>query len=306
MWLIGLVTGSEYAKAQPTLATKIRRIRGNPGPAARHESLRHRTRRHGKIAWGRSDIGGHPVVAVLPSRSPTRIWRAAPGRRLLNWGERELDLGLALEILNRELGSLLLEGAGGSNGAFLQVGLIDEISLAICPAVDGVKGAQRSMTRLTTYLAICGPRSDCRDGIPLLSQCKARKQKMDVLGTQTKENFAILRIIKEIEMPNHGFRLAPPLPRKQWGCGKPLREQHRFGKPQGPLNTVSGDETVNNDLPIITTAARPTIGSEESASYNGPHPNRLLAFCWKLLSSRSIGQVARLLDNGRGIKPRSP
>jgi riboflavin biosynthesis pyrimidine reductase len=58
---------------------------------------------------------------------------------------------LALEILNRELGieRLLLEGAGGSNGAFLQVGLIDEISLAICPAVDGVKGAQRSMTRLT-------------------------------------------------------------------------------------------------------------------------------------------------------------
>jgi RibD C-terminal domain len=128
---------------------------------------------------------------------------------------------LALEILNRELGieRLLLEGAGGSNGAFLQVGLIDEISLAICPAVDGVKGAQRSMTRLTTYLAICGPRSHCRDGIPLLSQCKARKQKMDVLGTQTKENFAILRIIKEIEMPNHGFKLPPRLPRKQWGCG---------------------------------------------------------------------------------------
>jgi riboflavin biosynthesis pyrimidine reductase len=35
-------------------------------------------------------------------------------------GEQELDLGLALEILGRELGleRLLLEG-GGSNGAFL-------------------------------------------------------------------------------------------------------------------------------------------------------------------------------------------
>jgi riboflavin biosynthesis pyrimidine reductase len=50
---------------------------------------------------------------------------------------------LALEILNRELGieRLLLEGGGGSNGAFLRAGLIDEISLAICPAVDGAKGA---------------------------------------------------------------------------------------------------------------------------------------------------------------------
>jgi riboflavin biosynthesis pyrimidine reductase len=58
-------------------------------------------------------------------------------------GEHDLDLALALEILNRELGleRLLLEGGGGSNGAFLRAGLIDEISLAICPAVDGAKGA---------------------------------------------------------------------------------------------------------------------------------------------------------------------
>ena len=50
---------------------------------------------------------------------------------------------MALDILNRELGieRLLLEGGGGSNGSFLRAGLIDEISLAICPAVDGAKGA---------------------------------------------------------------------------------------------------------------------------------------------------------------------
>jgi riboflavin biosynthesis pyrimidine reductase len=53
-------------------------------------------------------------------------------------GERDLDLGLALEIRNRELGvkRLVVEGGGG-NG----VCLIDEISLVICPAVDGAKGA---------------------------------------------------------------------------------------------------------------------------------------------------------------------
>jgi riboflavin biosynthesis pyrimidine reductase len=58
-------------------------------------------------------------------------------------GEQRLDLGLALEILNRELGieRLLLEGGGGSNGSFLRAGLIDEISLTTCPAVDGAKGA---------------------------------------------------------------------------------------------------------------------------------------------------------------------
>ncbi len=58
-------------------------------------------------------------------------------------GKHEIDLGLALEILNRELGikRLLLEGGGGSNGSFLRAGLVDEISLAILPAVDGARGA---------------------------------------------------------------------------------------------------------------------------------------------------------------------
>ena len=54
-----------------------------------------------------------------------------------------LDLGLTLEILKRELGvkRLLLEGGGAANGAFLRAGLIDELSLILCPAVDGAKGA---------------------------------------------------------------------------------------------------------------------------------------------------------------------
>jgi riboflavin biosynthesis pyrimidine reductase len=58
-------------------------------------------------------------------------------------GETELDLGLTLEILNRELGvkRLILEGGGVSNGAFLRAGLVDELSLIQCPAVDGAKGA---------------------------------------------------------------------------------------------------------------------------------------------------------------------
>jgi riboflavin biosynthesis pyrimidine reductase len=36
---------------------------------------------------------------------------------------------------------LLLEGGGSTNGGFLRAGLIDELSLILCPAVDGAKGA---------------------------------------------------------------------------------------------------------------------------------------------------------------------
>ena len=99
----------------------------------------------GKIAWGRSEIGGDPIVAVLTEQVSDAHLAGLrqDGVSYIFAGERELDLGLALEILNRELGieRLLLEGGGGSNGSFLRAGLIDEISLAICPAVDGAKGA---------------------------------------------------------------------------------------------------------------------------------------------------------------------
>ncbi len=44
-------------------------------------------------------------------------------------GGQELDLGQALEILNRELGIKRLEinGGGSTNGAFLRAGLIDQL-----------------------------------------------------------------------------------------------------------------------------------------------------------------------------------
>jgi riboflavin biosynthesis pyrimidine reductase len=100
---------------------------------------------NGKIAWGRSDIGGDPIVVVLSERVADAQLAGLrdEGVSYIFAGEAELDLALALEIVNRELGvkRLLLEGGGGANGAFLRAGLVDEISLILCPAVDGAKGA---------------------------------------------------------------------------------------------------------------------------------------------------------------------
>jgi riboflavin biosynthesis pyrimidine reductase len=149
-WLIGRVTGSEYAKAAaypdhadktyPREAWFARRDAADPG-VAWGIALDAR----GKIAWGRSEIGGDPIVAVL-TKQVSDAHLAGLRRDGVSYifaGDRQLDLGLALEILNRELGieRLLLEGGGGSNGSFLRAGLLDEISVAICPAVDGAKGA---------------------------------------------------------------------------------------------------------------------------------------------------------------------
>lgn len=103
---------------------------------------------HGKIVWGRADIGGDPVVAVLTNQvSDARLaGLREDGVSYIFAGARELDLNLAPEVLNRERGikRLELNGGGVTNGAFLRAGLIDEISLAIFPAVDGTKGSSSS------------------------------------------------------------------------------------------------------------------------------------------------------------------
>lgn len=145
-WLVGRVTGQEFAK-------------GTAYPTSTHETFPREpwfARRgakahgvvldaHGKIAWGRSDIGGDPVVVVLTEAVSDAHLAGlrSEGVSYIFAGRSELDLSLALETLNRELGvkRLLLEGGGGTNGAFLRAGLVDEINLVICPAVDGARGA---------------------------------------------------------------------------------------------------------------------------------------------------------------------
>jgi riboflavin biosynthesis pyrimidine reductase len=144
-WLIGRVTGSEYAKAQAYPDRTEQTFLREPWFARRDAAAYGiALDAHGKIAWGRSDIGGDPIVAVLTTQVSDAHLAGLrqDGVSYIFAGERELDLGLALEILNRELGieRLLLESGGVSNGSFLRAGLIDEISLAICPAIDGARG----------------------------------------------------------------------------------------------------------------------------------------------------------------------
>jgi riboflavin biosynthesis pyrimidine reductase len=145
-WLIGRVTGQEFAKGKPyPLSTR----ESFPREAwfARRDAKAHGVvlDAHGKIAWGRSDIGGDPIVAVLCEAVSDAHLAGLRGEGVsyIFAGKSQLNLALTLEILNRELGvkRLLLEGGGGTNGAFLRAGLVDELNLVICPAVDGAKGA---------------------------------------------------------------------------------------------------------------------------------------------------------------------
>ena len=145
-WLVGRVTGQEFAKGQAYDAHADRTYPREPWIARRDTGAYGVVLdAQGKIAWGRSDIGGDPIVVVLSEQVPDAHLAGLrrDGVSYFFAGERQLDLVSVLEFLNRELGvkRLLVEGGGGNNGAFLRAGLIDEVSLAICPVVDGAKGA---------------------------------------------------------------------------------------------------------------------------------------------------------------------
>jgi riboflavin biosynthesis pyrimidine reductase len=145
-WLVGRVTGQEFA------------TRDTPYPATADVSTERQNwlaRRHadawavvldasGKIAWGQGDVGGDPLLVVLTHSVPDSHLAGLrqDGVSYIFAGEREIDLGAALETLNHDLGirRLLLEGGGAANGTLLQAGLVDELSLVIAPSVEGVPG----------------------------------------------------------------------------------------------------------------------------------------------------------------------
>ena len=71
-WLIGRVTGQEFAKGKPYPAGTDQIFPRENWFARRDAKLDVKAYGvaldfHGKISWGRSDIGGDPIVAVLSS-----------------------------------------------------------------------------------------------------------------------------------------------------------------------------------------------------------------------------------------------
>ncbi|MCX4198548.1 dihydrofolate reductase family protein, partial [Methylobacterium organophilum] len=99
----------------------------------------------GRLDWGARDaIEGDHVVVVLTESVPDSHLRAlrAGGQSYLFAGDRAVDFPLAAAKLRALFGieRLLVEGGGHINGSMLKAGLIDELSLLLVPAVDGLSG----------------------------------------------------------------------------------------------------------------------------------------------------------------------
>jgi riboflavin biosynthesis pyrimidine reductase len=129
-WLVGRVTGQEFARAErypdDVEASFPRDAWFAQGDASAYGVV---PDAEGKIAGGRSEIGGDPILVVLAEQVSDAHLAGlrADGVSYIFAGGRSLDLRRALETLNAELGieRLLLEGGGLVNGSFLRAGLVD-------------------------------------------------------------------------------------------------------------------------------------------------------------------------------------
>ena len=124
-WLVGRVTGYEFSRRKDETYPAY-----SGPPIAREHFIAKRGAAaygvvldtHGKLVWGRADVGGDPIVVLLSEQVSDAHLAGlrGEGHSYVFAGRQTLDLALALELLNRELGirRLLLEGGGTANGAF--------------------------------------------------------------------------------------------------------------------------------------------------------------------------------------------
>jgi len=145
-WIVGRATGQEFAKVDvyPDVTTTAF-AREAWLPIRDAEAYAFVVDAGGKIAWGRAEIDGDPIVVLLTSEVSDAHLAGLRGDGVgyLFAGRNGLDLAGAMFLVRQKLGveHLLLEGGGGLNGSFLRAGLVDEISLMLEPTIDGVRGA---------------------------------------------------------------------------------------------------------------------------------------------------------------------
>lgn len=95
----------------------------------------------GRVAWKSNTALKSHVVEVLTSQvsDDYLAYLQSIGVSYIFGGEHEIDLGKVVQTLAHELGvkKLIVEGGSHVSGAFVNAGLVDEVSVLIVPLVDG-------------------------------------------------------------------------------------------------------------------------------------------------------------------------
>lgn len=126
------------------------------------------------ILYESSSVRGDSIVTILPETAPASYleYLQKKGISYLFAGEKGDDLHTAMQTLAETFGvkSLSLQGGGIIDGAFLQAGLIDELSLVVYPGIDGAA----SSPSIFEYVG--------------KEQCPAQGQSLELLSAETMQD----------------------------------------------------------------------------------------------------------------------
>lgn len=99
---------------------------------------------NGTLLWYDDRNGDSPLIVIM-STEVTKEYLAYLDSLHISWivcGEKHIDLHKAVEILHTGFGveRMAIVGGGTINAAFLNAGLLDEVSILLGPGIDGRKG----------------------------------------------------------------------------------------------------------------------------------------------------------------------
>jgi riboflavin biosynthesis pyrimidine reductase len=142
-WLCGRITMQQHFAEDEPFVTASNTPAG-PQPvyvARRAASYAISVDTLGKLGWPSGDLGGDHLICVVSEQAPTAYLAMLREKNIsyIVSGQSSVDLVQAVNLLAEHFGirTLLLEGGGHINGAFLQAGLVDEVSLLMVPGIDG-------------------------------------------------------------------------------------------------------------------------------------------------------------------------
>lgn len=98
----------------------------------------------GSLSWNRGTDYARPLL-IVTSEQVSAEYLSYLDERGISWiacGERRIDVGHAVDVLAGEFGiqRMATVGGGAINAAFLDAGLLDEVSILLGPGIDARAG----------------------------------------------------------------------------------------------------------------------------------------------------------------------
>ncbi len=142
-WICGRTTMQQhFAEKKPFVSASKEPAGPRPAFVARRaKSYAISVNTLGKLRWSSGDLDGDHLICIVSERASAGYldMLQEKGVSYVVSGKSSVDLKKAVNQLGKYfgVGTLLLEGGGHINGAFLKAGLVDELSLLVVPSIDG-------------------------------------------------------------------------------------------------------------------------------------------------------------------------